>query len=159
DAEFRWIVRTYTERDNADNPVKDPDELLIVGLAGAENARWNMLADNTMWEQLDFVLNTVYKDALTQDKEFWHAEYQAGMLLLERHNRKEATEAFDKALTINPNAAEPLVGKGMLALQKLDVKEAEHFAEHALRINPRLPEALRLRADVHLAGGDAATAL
>src|SRR5439155_26257386 len=42
---------------------------------------------------------------------------------------------------------------------KLEIKEAEHFAEHALRINPRLPEALRLRADVHLAVGDTAAAM
>jgi tetratricopeptide (TPR) repeat protein len=159
DAEFRWFVRTYTERSNNDDDVKDPDELLLVGLAGCENARWNLLTDKSMWEQFDFILNEVYKDALKQDPDFWLAEYQAGMLLLERHNIKEAPEAFDKALKLNPNAAEPLVGKGMMALQKLDVKEAERLAEHALRINPYLPEALRLRADVHLAGGDVAAAL
>jgi tetratricopeptide (TPR) repeat protein len=159
DFEFRWIVRTYTERSNADDEVKDTDDLIVIGLAGAENARWNMLADKTMWEQLDFVLNTVYKDALAQDKDFWPAEYQMGMLLLERHNEVEAADAFDKALTINPNAAEPLVGKGIIKLRKLELKEAEQLAEHALRINPHLPEALRLRADVHLASGDAAAAL
>ncbi|HMF14594.1 MAG TPA: tetratricopeptide repeat protein, partial [Gemmataceae bacterium] len=158
DAEFRWIVRTYTERSNADDDVKDPDELVVVGLAGSENARWNMFADKSMFEQLDFVLNTVYKDALTLDKDFWPAEYQAGMLLLERHNEPEAAKAFDNALAINPNAAEPHVGKGILKLRKMELKEAEQLAEHALRINPRLPEALRLRADVHLAGGDAAAA-
>jgi tetratricopeptide (TPR) repeat protein len=159
DAEFRWFVRTYTERSNADDDIKDPGELLIVGLAGCENARSNMLADPSMFEQLDFVLNEVYKDALKQEKDFWLAEYEMGMLLLERHRTDQALESFDNALTINPNAAEPLVGKGMLALQKLDLKEAEHFAERALAINPHLPEALRLRADVHLAGGDAAAAL
>jgi tetratricopeptide (TPR) repeat protein len=159
DAEFRWFVRTYTERSNADDDIKDPDELLLVGLAGLENARWHILGDKTMWEQIDFVLNTVYKDALTQDKDFWPAEYQMGMLLLERHSDNEALQSFANALTINPNAAEPLVGQGMMALQKLDLKEAERYAEHALRINPRLPEALRLRADVHLAGNDVTAAL
>src|SRR5262249_55189391 len=54
---------------------------------------------------------------------------------------------------------EALVGKGMEALQKLDLKQAEQFAEHALRVNPNLPSALRLRADVHLAGGDVTKAL
>jgi tetratricopeptide (TPR) repeat protein len=159
DAEFRWFVRTYTERSNADDDIKDPDELLLVGLAGLENARWHILDDKTMWEQIDFVLNDVYKDAQKQDKDFWPAEYQMGMLLLERHSDNEALQSFTNALTINPNAAEPLVGQGMLALQKLDLKEAERYAEHALRINPRLPEALRLRADVHLAGNDVTAAL
>ena len=35
DAEFRWFVRTYTARDNADKPIKDPDALLLVAQAGA----------------------------------------------------------------------------------------------------------------------------
>jgi tetratricopeptide (TPR) repeat protein len=159
DTEFRWFVRTYTERSNNDDDVKDPDELLLIGLAGCENARWNLLTDKSMWEQFDFILNDVYKDALKQNADFWPAEYQAGMLLLERHNTPEALAAFDKALKINPNAAEPLVGKGLAALQKLDLKEAERHAEHALRINPNLPEALRLRADVNLASGEVSAAL
>jgi tetratricopeptide (TPR) repeat protein len=159
DNEFRWFVRTYTERSNNDDDVKDPDELLIVGLAGSENARWNLLTDKTMWEQFDFILNEVYSEARKREPDFWPAEHEAGMLLLERHNTPEALAAFDKALTINANAAEPLVGKGIAALQKLDLKEAERMAEHALRINPHLPEALRLRADVHLAGGDIRAAL
>jgi tetratricopeptide (TPR) repeat protein len=154
DAEFRWFVRTYTERSNNDNDIKDPEELLLVGLAGAENARWNNLSD-----QFSFILTEVYGDALKNDKNFWPAELQAGLLLLEKYNRGEALPAFDKALTINPNAAEALVGKGIAALQKFEIKEAESFAEQALKINVKLPEALRLRADVHLASGDAAKAL
>src|SRR4051794_7795858 len=45
DAEFRWLVRTYTQRSNDDKEAPAPDELLVIGLAGAENARWNRLAD------------------------------------------------------------------------------------------------------------------
>ncbi len=143
DVEFRWFVRTYTERSDKDDDIKDPQELLLVGLAGAENARWHNLSD-----QFRIILNDVYGDALKNDKDFWPAEYQAGMLLLEKYNRGEALDAFDKALVINPNAAEALVGKGIAALQKYEVKDAERFAERALAINPNLPEALRLRADV-----------
>ena len=69
-------------------------------------------------------------------------------------NRGEALDAFDKALTINPNAAEALVGKGLAALQKFEVQAAQQFADHALRINAKLPEALRLRADAHVVAGD-----
>ena len=142
-------MRTYTERSNKDDDIKDPEELLLVGLAGAENARWHNLAD-----QFRVILNDVYGDALKNEKDFWPAEYQAGMLLLEKYNRGEALDAFDKALTINPRAALAFVGKGLAALQKYETKDAEQFAERALAINPNLPEALRLRADIYLVVGD-----
>jgi tetratricopeptide (TPR) repeat protein len=149
DNELRWFVRTYTDRSNKDDDIKDPDELLVVGLAGTENARWHNLSD-----QYRVILTDVYGDALKNDKAFWPAEYQAGMLLLEKYNRGEAVDAFDKALAINPNAAEALVGKGLASLQRYEVHPAQQFAERALRINPNLPEALRLRADIHLLAGD-----
>ncbi|MCS6850430.1 MAG: tetratricopeptide repeat protein [Gemmataceae bacterium] len=154
DAEFRWFVRTYTQRSDAGNDITDPEELLIVGLAGAENARWHNLSD-----QFKVILNDVWADALGKDKDFWPAEYHSGMLLLEKYNRSEALEAFDKALKINPHAAEALVGKGEAALQKYEITEAERFAERALKVNPRLPRALRLRADAYLAAGNVPAAL
>jgi cellulose synthase operon protein C len=154
DQEFRWFVRTYSERSEKDNDIKNPDELLLVGLAGGENARFNNLSD-----QYEFILKEVYGDALKYDKDFWFAELEAGLLLLEKYNRGEALAAFDKALAINPNAAEALVGKGRSALSKLDIKDAETLAEQALKINPHLPEALRLRADLYLSVGNVPGAL
>jgi tetratricopeptide (TPR) repeat protein len=148
DAEFRWFVRTYTERSNADNDVKDPDELAIIGQAGAENARWHSLSD-----QFDDI-QEVYLDAIKADKDFWWGEYYLGMLFLEKHNPADALEAFGKAEAINASAAEVLVGRGLAALQKLDMKDAEGFARRALDLNPKLTDALRLRADVLLAAGD-----
>jgi tetratricopeptide (TPR) repeat protein len=154
DAEFRWFVRTYTTRDRAGDPIKDADTLLLVAQAGAENARWHNLSD-----QFRFILNEVYNDALKADPDLWQAEYQSGMLLLEKYNRGEARTAFDKALAINPRAAEALVGKGRAALQQLELKEAESFAEKALAINAHLPVALHLMADVHLVSGESELAL
>jgi tetratricopeptide (TPR) repeat protein len=154
DTEFRWFVRTYTERSNNDMDVKDPDELVLIGLAGCENARWHNLSD-----QFEFILHDVYDDAVKNDKDMWPAKYQAGMLLLEKYNRGDALSYFDEALTINPNAAEVLVGKGILKLQQFEIEEAEQLAEQALKVNINLPEALRLRADVHLAGGNIGGAL
>lgn len=153
DAECKWFVRTYSQRDEKDDPIKDPEELVLVGLAGAENARWNNLPD-----QFDFIINEVYKDAF-KDKLYWPAEYQAGLLLLEKYNKPEALKAFDNALKANPSAAEAIAAKGMLALMRVEIKEAERLAEQALNINPRLPEALRLRADVHLASEEPKAAL
>lgn len=149
DAAMRWVVRYYTARSNADKDIVDPDELRIVALAGAENARWHNIS-----RQFSFILNEVLGDALKADPDFWPAEYLAGSMLLEKYNRPDAHDAFDKVLTINPKAADAMVGKGQAALQKFDVKEAEAFADKALKVNPRHTAALRLRADVDLIAGD-----
>ncbi|HEX3149165.1 MAG TPA: tetratricopeptide repeat protein [Gemmataceae bacterium] len=149
DAEMRWFVRTYTQRDNADKPITDPEELLLVGLAGAENARAHSLAD-----QFRFLINDIYPDVLKFDPDDWRAEWHIGMLLLEKYNRPEAIQAFDNALKINPNAAEAHVGKGLVALQQFETKEADTHADAALKINPKLVSALRLKADGQLLAGD-----
>ncbi len=153
DAEFRWFVHTYSERSNRGSDITDPDELLLVGLAATEYARWHSMAD-----QFGIILNEIYADALKRDKDFWLTEYQSGMLLLEKYNYGEALDALDKALAINPQAAEALVGKGLAALQRYEIKDAEQFAERALKINPNLVAALRLRSDIHLLAWDAKAA-
>jgi tetratricopeptide (TPR) repeat protein len=144
DLEFRWFVHHYNDAD-----VKDPDSLLLIGLAGCENARWNNIAD-----QFEFILNEVYADALKREKDFWPAEYESGALLLEKYKSGDALDAFDKTLTINPKSTQALVGKGIAALQKFEIKDAERLAERALKVNPRFPDALQLRSDVHLAGSE-----
>ena len=154
DAEFRWFVKTYSQASDKEKDIKDPEALVLIGQAGTENARWHKLAD-----QFEFILQEIYGDALKADKGYWPAEYHAGMLLLEKYNRAEGLAALDKALTINPRCAEALVGKGIAALQRLEIQDAERFSEQALKINPNLPEALRLRADVHEASGDTVKAL
>jgi tetratricopeptide (TPR) repeat protein len=147
--EARWFVRAYNDGD-----ISDPEQLLLVGLASAEHARWNNLSD-----QFADILNDLLGEAAKKDKSFWPAEYEAAMLLLEKYNRPEAQDALEKALTINPNAAEAIAAKGVAALMQFEIKDAETLAERALKINPSCPEALRLRADVDLASGDAAAAL
>src|SRR5207302_4710206 len=106
DKEVRWFVKEYTDASNADRDIKDAELLLIVGQAGTENARWHNLAN-----QFRFILNDVYADTLKFDPDCWQAENFAGRMLLEKHNRADAAEAFDKALKINPRAAEALIGK------------------------------------------------
>ena len=154
DTEVKRIVRLYSEGVNTPNEIKDAEQLVLIGQASAENARWNGIAD-----EFQAILEDLYGDAIKFDKNYWPAELQAGLLLLEKYNRGEALEAIDKALTINPSAAEALTARGLIALGRFEMKEAERFAERALKVNPRLPEALRLRADVHLATGDVTSAL
>lgn len=153
DQEVRWFVKKYTETTNAGKDITDAGELLIVGQAGTENARWNNKP-----QQFGFILNEVYRDALKADPDCWYAEYLAGRLLAEKHNRADAVEAFDKALKINPKAVEALVGKGMMLLEELDSQGASSLADQALKVNPNHPEALRLKADVRLAEGETASA-
>lgn len=148
--EMLWFVRTYNGRDD----IKDPDDLLLIGLAAAEHARWNKIAD-----QFQDILTDLLGEALKIDKHYWPAEYHAGLLLLEKYNRGEALGAFDKAITINPQSAEALAAKGLAALMRFEIKDAEQLAERALKINENLPEALRLRGDVLMAEGDIAKAL
>ncbi|MCE9529947.1 MAG: tetratricopeptide repeat protein [Planctomycetes bacterium] len=154
DDEMRWFVRTYTQRSEADDDIKDPDELLIVGLAGTENARVHNLN-----RQFEFILNEIYVDIVKFEANCWMAEYQAGAMLLEKYNRPQAVRSFDNALKMNPRAAEAFVGKGQAALQGYEIKDAEQYASQALKINPRLPSALRLQADIHLISGEIAKAL
>ncbi|WP_439631286.1 tetratricopeptide repeat protein [Gemmata sp.] len=151
--EVRWFVKAYTDASNAEKDITDPDLLLIVAQAGAENARWNNKP-----EQFRFILNEVCGDAAKHDPDFWPIEAFAGRLLLEKHNRADAAEALDKALKLNPSAVPALVGKGLLAREELDAVAAGRFADLALKVNPRHPDALRLRADTLLAEGDTAAA-
>lgn len=153
DTEVRWFVRTYTAANAAGKDLTDPEVLLLVGLAGAENARWNNKP-----QQFQFILQEICADALQANPDFWQAENLAGRLLLEKHNRADAADAFDKALKINPRAVEALVGKGQLALAEQDPATASRLADQALKVNPKHPEALRLKADVRLAEGDLAAA-
>lgn len=150
---MRWFVREYTAASNADRDITDPELLLIVGQAGAEHARWNNLS-----KQFSFIINEVYADALKFEPNLWQAECLIGDMLLEKYNRPEALTAYDKALTINPHAAEPRLGKARAAIQQYDLAEADAFINEALKSNPNLAAAHRLRADLHLMAGELAAA-
>jgi len=153
DLAMRWFVKYYTARSNADDDIINPAELLLVAQAGAENARWHNLA-----KQFSFILNEVVTDALKSDPDFWPAEVLAGHLLLEKYNRPDSQEAFDKALKINPKCADALAGRGLVALTRYEVKDAEAFADQALKVNPNHVSALRVKAEVYFIAGDWAAA-
>ncbi|MGL4550630.1 MAG: tetratricopeptide repeat protein [Gemmataceae bacterium] len=154
DAEHLAILRAYNNSLETPDAVKDSDWLLVVALSSAENARWKAIAD-----EFQTILEDLLGDSIKAEPAFWPAELHAGLLLLEKYNRGEALDAFDKALKINPSAAEALVARGAAAVQRFEFKDAERFAERALKVNPNLPDALRLRADVHFATGDGPAAL
>ena len=154
DEQFLWFINTYSKRSEDDMEITDPELLRLVGLAAAERARWYHLT-----EQFKFILKDVYAESVKHDKIFWWGEYEAGRLFLEKYNKADAEKALDRALIINPRAAEALACKGILAMQRLELTEAEHYADRALAINPRLTMALRLKADIFLFGGDITQAM
>lgn len=153
DTEMRWFVKTYTDAAAADKEITDPEKLLIIAQAGIENATTHNKPD-----QFKFILQEVLRDAVKHDVDFWQAEALAGKLLLEKHNRADAADAFDAALKINPKACAALVGKGMVAMERMDFAEAERLADLALKANPKHTTALRLKADVRFAEADNITA-
>src|SRR5262249_17720330 len=146
DQDLLWFIRTYARHENQDKNITDPDDLLYIGLAAVERARRN----HKLNDQFQFVLKEVWGLAAKNDKDFWWAHYQRGLLFQEKYNYGSAAKAFDKALTINPRAAEVLTAKGVEALRKYQIADAEQFADQALQINSQLPQALRLKADIFL---------
>jgi cellulose synthase operon protein C len=145
DDEFKWFVKTYTKRSDDNNDIADPEELRLVGLAGIERARYHHLAD-----QYEFVLNELWDDAAKKDKNFWQAHFETGRVFLEKHNKKLAAKAFDRALAINPRATDVFVVRGWSAFGQMEIKEADLAADTALEIDPNHVDALRLKAAVHL---------
>jgi cellulose synthase operon protein C len=149
DDAYRWFVRAFN-----DNDINDLDDLIIVGLAALERARLHHLND-----QYQFVIDEIFNDAIKKDKDYWPALFEKGKLFLEKHNKQDAFKAFEKALTINPRAAEVLTGKGEMAYHGFEMRDAEDFADEAIQINPSLTSALRLRGDVYAFSGENVKAL
>jgi tetratricopeptide (TPR) repeat protein len=148
--QFLWFVRASNRLD-----ITNPDDLRLVGLAGLERARYLHLTD-----QFQTVINDYFRaDSIKKDKLFWQGEYEAGRVFMDKHDKPKAFKAFEKAMTINPRAAEVLVGKGQMAATGMEFKDVERYAEQALKINSRFVPALCLKADVHWFSGEIDTTL
>jgi tetratricopeptide (TPR) repeat protein len=147
--ELLWFVRTYNQED-----ISDAEQLCLIGQAACERAR----LEPRLQDQFRFVLKEIYTAVARQHPHYWPASYLAGALFLEKYDRARAVIHFDRALQVNPRAAEVLAAKAQAALQRLEVAEAADLTEQALAVNPRLLEALCLRADLALMVGDLAQA-
>ena len=144
--ELLWFVRAFAKHGDR---LIEPDQILLVSLAELERSRW----DRRLTDQFEVVLKDLLAPLAKKHKDYWPAEFEAGRLFLEKYNFAEASRSFDKALAINPRAADVLVAKGVAALQRYELDAARQLADEALRINPHLASALRLRADVYLSAG------
>ena len=147
---YKWLVDFYNRTDK----IADPDALLLIGQGAARYARWNRLSD-----QFKFLVNDFYPDLIEQDKDYWPAHLDAGMLYLEKFNQADAAKEFHKAAAINPRAAEVHAALAALAIQNYDLAEAQREIDRAIETNPSLLWAHQLQADVHLANFDSAKAI
>jgi tetratricopeptide (TPR) repeat protein len=139
---FRWFVKAYNRIDKV-----SPEDLLLIGQAVCEYARYHHLED-----QFTFVLNEVYGEAIKEDPLLWQAEFLKAHLLIEKHNKQDGAKAWERALRINPQAAEVKALQARYNLDTYEIEEAERFADEALAINPNLREALAVKIDFHLTG-------
>ncbi len=140
---YRWFIRYY----NQAQP-EDAETLLLVARGAVTYARWNR---NT--QIYSFAVNTLCPDALKNDAASWQSLVISGELLLEKYNRAQGIPEIEKALAINPRAAEAHVALGRAALDQQELSQADDKATEALGINPQLPSALLLKADVRLLQG------
>jgi tetratricopeptide (TPR) repeat protein len=152
--ELTWFVQTYSKRNAQGKGITDPEELLLVGLAAVERAR----RDPRLSDQFQFVISEVWGAILKKNPNYWPARFHRGLLFQEKYDEREAFKELEKALVINPQAAEVYASKGATALQTYQIADAEVYADQALAINPQLPAALRLKADILLSAGDTAGA-
>lgn len=126
-------------------PRKDrlPDELVWIGRAKAQHARWTR--DTSIFDRL---VNDFYPSLLEADENLWQASLETGRLFFEKYNDAHAAREFNAALAVNPRAAEVHVAMGQLALRAFDLDKAIASVERALKINPNLNSALQLTADI-----------
>jgi tetratricopeptide (TPR) repeat protein len=142
DNAYEWFIDYY----NATDEFTDPNDLRLVGLGAAQFARWNRVHS-----QFDFLVNELYPDVLSLEKNYWRAHLEAGRLFLEKYNQSDAASEFQAALKINPNAAEVHAAVAELALQNYELEKAKMSIKRALEINPNLLAAQQLQADVAFA--------
>ncbi len=154
EAAYKSLVDLYNAAQDDNKELSDSDTLRYIGLAAAQFARWRRNS-----EQFHFLVNDLYPDALTENKQYWPAHFEMGRLYLEKFNQADAAAEFKAALAINPQAAEVHAALAELALQNYELTEATASIDRALKINPRLLWAKQLQADVQLANFEPARAI
>ncbi|MCH8924256.1 MAG: tetratricopeptide repeat protein, partial [Planctomycetes bacterium] len=137
---YEWFVDYY----NVQDKINSADDLRLIGLGAAQFARWTRAND-----QFTFLVNDLYPDALKLEKGFWPAHLEAGLLFLEKYNQADAAKELQKALLLNPNAAEVHAAVAQLKLIGYDLAAAKTSIDRALELNPNLLHARQLLADIH----------
>jgi tetratricopeptide (TPR) repeat protein len=90
-----------------------------------------------------------FKNALIHYKKDEHIYYRLGKTLSLQRKAKEAKEALEGALSVNPNYEPALKLMGQLAFQENDVVVAKYYFEHLLEVNPKFFSAYVELAEIY----------
>lgn len=135
---YAWFIGYHNRAARID----DPWDLIWIGKAVAQHARWTRNSN-----QFRRLVSDVFPSALRREPKFWPARLESARLFLEKFNAPDAAAEIDAALAINPNAAELHAAKAAMALDRFDLSAAKSAIDRALEINPELVWAWQLRAD------------
>ena len=146
-AACRWFI-DYRNDHKAEID-KDAAALLIVGQAAERYYRASARGEE-LKEGLEDVINDLYDGALRADPKCWQAHWLEGQLFLNGYQEGDALKELNKAIVINPRAAEVVVTLGRADLQGYKLAVGRARAEEALEINPKYAPANVLLADLNI---------
>jgi tetratricopeptide (TPR) repeat protein len=135
---YAWFIGYHNRATKLD----DPWELVWIGRAAAQHARWTR--NSTQFRRL---VSDVLPTATRREPKFWPAKLETARLFLEKFNEPDAQAEIAAGLAINPNAAELHAASAAMALDRFDLATAQSSLDRALEINPQLIWAQQLRAE------------
>lgn len=131
-----------------------PETLTAIDMVTVGQAAERFYRASTRGEQLSELLSDIitelYDGALAKDVYCWQAHNAAGQLFLSGYNEKRGIPELQKALRINPLAADVLVALGRSDLDGYKLAAGRERAQRALEINPEFVPAKVLLADLNI---------
>ncbi|MCY2936085.1 MAG: tetratricopeptide repeat protein [Planctomycetota bacterium] len=140
-----WFIKKRNE--NPEN--LDANQLVTTGQAAERFYRATTRGEQ-LSESLSDILTELYDSAITRDAYCWQAHWAAGKLFLAGYNEKRAIPELQKALRINPLAAEVILTLGRADLDGYKLAAGRQRAQRAFEINPEYAPAQILLADLNI---------
>jgi Flp pilus assembly protein TadD len=153
---YRWFIRDFNDREKETR--RDPDALCLIGQAAQRYYRATARGEE-LAQSLNDVINELYEGAIRVDPRCWQAAWLQGELFFDGYQEGNAKRELNRALLINPSAAEVLVTLGRIDLENYALNDGREKAEAALEINPSSTAALVLLADLNISDERFADAL
>jgi tetratricopeptide (TPR) repeat protein len=143
----RWFIDYQNAHQG--EVAKNAEALLLIGQASERYYRAEARGQD-LSETLNEVINELYEAAVTRDPKCWQGPWLQGRMFLSGYNERAALRELNRALRINPNAAEVIVTLGQADLQGYKLAAGRKRAEDALEINPHYAPAYVLLADLNI---------
>ena len=144
-ASAEWFIKKRNEA-----PEKLNAEQLVIAGQAAERFYRATTQGEQLSESLSDILTELYDNAVANDAYCWQAHWSAGKLFLAGYNEKRAIPELQKALRINPLAAEVIVTLGRADLEGYKLAAGRQRAQRAFDINPEYTAAQVLLADLNI---------